>query len=317
MTAPADEVAIMEPAAFAGFSSDMSQPPEFVPAAPHVASPKPTLATLRHQDLMDSQPDKHDESIDSNRNIHDTIINETACTAQPASAMNTDPPAALPSMAPPPSPLSTSTTPTVADAAATDTVKCKKGSCIHGDRKSECRHCGGRAICEHGRRRRQCTTCRGSGICEHGKRKSRCRWCNGVGICQHQRLKSRCKECLQPGQNSHKENSQQENSQKEAILTLPHASLTKLFLSLPDTVIAAIAPKVRLNKSPQQLRQIKQQREGSAQQPQAGALPKTLDAPRRKNISKPVFGLQPATLDKASAFISILSSHDASSIDIK
>ncbi len=84
---------------------------------------------------------------------------------------------------------------TAARAIAAGYTVFKKGACEHGDRKSECRHCGGRAICEHGRRRRQCTTCGGSGICQHGKRKSRCKWCDGVGICEHRKLKSRCTLC--------------------------------------------------------------------------------------------------------------------------
>jgi hypothetical protein len=133
-------------------------------------------------------------------------------------------------------------------------AKPKKGFCIHGARRSECRHCGGPAICEHGRRRRQCTSCCGSGICQHNKRRSRCKVCNGDGVCEHYKLKARCKICVAAEKNyaTHKTGStakleslkpspQDTNSAVKlfrkdvtALKLLPQAA-AKMFMALPES----------------------------------------------------------------------------------
>jgi hypothetical protein len=218
-------------------------------------SEKPSLIRLLQQGMLDAEllhcstPHSRDRQPANSKAAEKNLAQAPAAAPTP---INRDPtPEALPGataseLAAAPS---TSVETTVADAASSDAIVPKpfKGFCEHGHRNSECKFCGGRAICEHGRRRRQCTTCRGSGICEHGKRKSRCKWCNGVGICEHLRLKSRCKECPQ-------EMPQKDPTSKElatitkGLTSFPNESLTKLFMSIPQSVITALAPSVRINK---------------------------------------------------------------------
>jgi hypothetical protein len=287
--------------------------------------------SLLQQGMLDAESDNRLKWFGSDHRVLDSILAKKFCAANPApiaesdnrlklfgsdhqildtgltqtatTYIDSDPASVAPSSDLPqtiPSPCTIFAAPTATDDTAATAPVCKKGSCIHGDRKSECRHCGGRAICEHGRRRRQCTTCRGSGICQHGKRKSRCKWCNGVGICEHQRLKSRCKECPFLGQKSHTDKVQKTSPLK----ALPPTSLTKLFMSLPDAVIASIAPHVGV-KTPQQPRPMTQQHQASTLQPPADARPTAHDASPQGNSSKPVSGLHPAipsNFDEASDF---------------
>ncbi len=79
-------------------------------------------------------------------------------------------------------------------------VKCrerekKRQECVHGNRKSRCKECGGSEVCEHDRLKSQCKDCGGAVICKHNKRRAYCRDCNGNQICEHDRERSKCKDC--------------------------------------------------------------------------------------------------------------------------
>ena len=71
----------------------------------------------------------------------------------------------------------------------------EKNKCIHNNRKSQCKECGGSQICIHNRIKSQCKECGGSQICIHNRRKNQCKECGGSGICIHNRKKNQCKEC--------------------------------------------------------------------------------------------------------------------------
>jgi hypothetical protein len=102
--------------------------------------------------------------------------------------------------------------------------------------------------------------------------------------------------------------SQQAISQKEVTLlnSSPHASLTKLFMSLPDKVIAAIAPDVKKIKSPGQPLQVTRQRKASELQSLDASHPTMPAVPPGSGSLAPAFGPQPAPLVKfneASSFV--------------
>jgi hypothetical protein len=67
--------------------------------------------------------------------------------------------------------------------------------CEHGQKKSQCKDCGGSQFCEHERIRYKCKDCKGSQICEHQRIKHRCKDCGGSQICEHERIKGNCKDC--------------------------------------------------------------------------------------------------------------------------
>ena len=49
--------------------------------------------------------------------------------------------------------------------------------CVHNQRRSRCKECGGASICEHNRRRTRCKECGGASICEHNRQRSKCKEC--------------------------------------------------------------------------------------------------------------------------------------------
>jgi hypothetical protein len=235
--------------------------------------------------------------------------------------------------------VETATTSAIASASGSAEV-IKHGFCLHGARKSECRHCGGRAICEHGRRRRQCTKCRGSGICCHGKRKGRCFLCNGVGICEHMKLKSRCKICspapriqyipiLTPEKrtdiflgktcekgNKGKTNGKSrgiDNGRDDALKSLPPAA-ARLFLAFPEAVLTDLVsnrPNPRTESRDEAIasrasmvietKPLKATRAPKATPaPKATAAPKATPAPKTKTVGIKAKKSQTAALHKHS-----------------
>ena len=70
--------------------------------------------------------------------------------------------------------------------------------CLHGTRRTICKHCKGNSLCEHLKQRQWCEICRpgSSGArCLHGKQRSKCAACGGSGICVHLKLRVVCSVC--------------------------------------------------------------------------------------------------------------------------
>jgi len=83
--------------------------------------------------------------------------------------------------------------------------------CIHGTRKSICRHCSSHKFCGHGRLKckecgkdrrcfhnkikENCKQCSPHLFCGHNKRFIICKDCGGSSLCIHKRQKGHCRDC--------------------------------------------------------------------------------------------------------------------------
>ena len=70
--------------------------------------------------------------------------------------------------------------------------------CLHGTRRTICKHCKGNSLCEHLKQRQWCEICRpgpSGARCIHGKQRSKCVACGGTGICEHLKLRVVCSVC--------------------------------------------------------------------------------------------------------------------------
>jgi len=70
--------------------------------------------------------------------------------------------------------------------------------CLHGTRRTICKHCKGNSLCEHLKQRQWCEICRpgpSGARCIHGKQRSKCVACGGTGICEHLKIRVVCSVC--------------------------------------------------------------------------------------------------------------------------